>query len=133
MVGRHEVLRTVYVERDGEPAQPPLALNLFYLLTAYGRDNDAQRPFSHMLLGRAMSILHDHPVLGARLGECTLIVAGHDDRSAGEIFGHPDDMKFRSSMTLFEAAVPAVPMMITGIHRCSMIETNLAQLIGSLM
>ncbi len=49
----------------GEPTQPPLALNLFYLLTAYGRDNDAQRPFSHMLLGRAMSILHDHPVLGA--------------------------------------------------------------------
>jgi hypothetical protein len=44
---------------------PPLALNLFYLITAYGRDNDAQRPFSHMLLGRAMSILHDHPVLGA--------------------------------------------------------------------
>ncbi len=50
---------------EGEPTQPPLALNLFYLLTAYGRDNDAQRPFSHMLLGRAMSILHDHPLLGA--------------------------------------------------------------------
>jgi hypothetical protein len=52
-------------QHDGEAGQPPLALNLFYLLTAYGRDNDAQRPFSHMLLGRAMSILHDHPVLGA--------------------------------------------------------------------
>jgi hypothetical protein len=48
----------------GETAVPPLALNLYYLVTAYGRDNDAQRPFSHQLLGRAMSILQDHPLLG---------------------------------------------------------------------
>jgi Pvc16 N-terminal domain len=50
--------------RSGEVASPPLALNLFYLLSAYGRDNDAEKPFSHLLLGEAMSILHDHPVLG---------------------------------------------------------------------
>ncbi|MDN7179622.1 DUF4255 domain-containing protein [Caballeronia sp. SEWSISQ10-4 2] len=48
-----------------ETAMPPLALNLYYLITAYGRDNDAQSPFSHFLLGRAMSVLHDHPLLGA--------------------------------------------------------------------
>jgi hypothetical protein len=40
-------------------------LNLHYLLTAFGRDNDAQRPFSHQLMGRAMSILNDHPLLGS--------------------------------------------------------------------
>jgi hypothetical protein len=51
--------------RPGESGAPPLALNLYYLLTTYGRDNDAARPFSHELLGRAMSILHDHPLLGA--------------------------------------------------------------------
>jgi hypothetical protein len=50
--------------RPGETGFPPLALNLYYLLTVYGRDNDQSQPFSHELLGRAMSILHDHPVLG---------------------------------------------------------------------
>jgi hypothetical protein len=49
--------------RPGEEAPPPLALTLSYLLTAYGRDNDAQRPFSHLLLGRAMGALHDNPIL----------------------------------------------------------------------
>jgi hypothetical protein len=50
--------------RPGETGNPPLALNLYYLVTAYGRDNDQSQPFSHELLGRAMGILHDHPVLG---------------------------------------------------------------------
>jgi hypothetical protein len=50
--------------RPGESGTPPLALNLYYLLTTYGRDDDASRPFSHELLGRAMRTLHDHPVLG---------------------------------------------------------------------
>lgn len=44
-----------------------------------------------------------HPVLGPRLRECTEIVNGVDGRSANQIFGSPDDLKFRSSMTLFEA------------------------------
>jgi uncharacterized protein (DUF1810 family) len=44
-----------------------------------------------------------HPVLAPRLRECTELVLGIDDRSANAIFGHPDDLKFRSSMTLFEA------------------------------
>lgn len=51
--------------RQGEVGQPPLGLNLYYLLTAFGRDNDTQGPFSHQLMGRAMSILADHPLLGA--------------------------------------------------------------------
>jgi Pvc16 N-terminal domain len=51
--------------RPGETAQPVLGLNLYYLITAFGRDNDTQRPFSHQLIGRAMSTLHDHPLLGA--------------------------------------------------------------------
>ncbi len=40
-----------------------LALDLYYLITAYGHGNDEM--ISHRLLGRAMSILHDHPVFGA--------------------------------------------------------------------
>jgi uncharacterized protein (DUF1810 family) len=42
-----------------------------------------------------------HPLLGLRLVECTQAVLGHSERSAHDIFGAPDDVKFRSSMTLF--------------------------------
>ena len=42
-----------------------------------------------------------HPVLGPRLKECTQLVLDVENRSAEEIFGSPDDMKLRSSMTLF--------------------------------
>jgi len=42
-----------------------------------------------------------HPVLGSRLKECTQLVLDVDGRSAADIFGSPDDVKFRSSMTLF--------------------------------
>ncbi len=44
-----------------------------------------------------------HPALGPRLIECTRLV-GESGRSVAEIFGSPDDMKFRSSMTLFAKA-----------------------------
>ena len=48
-----------------------------------------------------------HPVLGARLGECTRTVLALDGRTALEIFGRPDNMKLQSSMTLFAAISPA--------------------------
>lgn len=44
-----------------------------------------------------------HPLLGARLRECTLLVRAVVGRSLQEIFGFPDDLKFCSSMTLFAA------------------------------
>jgi uncharacterized protein (DUF1810 family) len=43
-----------------------------------------------------------HPVLGARLKECAEAVLVHQGLSAEDIFGHPDDWKLQSSMTLFE-------------------------------
>ena len=43
----------------------------------------------------------DHPVLGPRLRECTRLVNLVEGRAIDQIFGYPDDMKFRSSMTLF--------------------------------
>jgi uncharacterized protein (DUF1810 family) len=43
----------------------------------------------------------DHPVLGPRLKECTRLVNLVEGRAIGQIFGNPDDLKFRSSMTLF--------------------------------
>jgi uncharacterized protein (DUF1810 family) len=44
-----------------------------------------------------------HPVLGPRLLEITAAANAHPEKSAAEIFG-PDDVKFRSSMTLFMRA-----------------------------
>ena len=42
-----------------------------------------------------------HPLLGARLAECAEALLGVTGRTAHEIFGSPDDLKLRSSMTLF--------------------------------
>lgn len=47
----------------GEIGYPPLPLNLYYLITAFGRDDDTAQPFGHQVLGKAMSVLHDIPVL----------------------------------------------------------------------
>jgi uncharacterized protein (DUF1810 family) len=42
-----------------------------------------------------------HPVLGERLRKCTELVNLVNDRTIEQIFGYPDNLKFRSSMTLF--------------------------------
>ena len=45
-----------------------------------------------------------HPILGPRLRECTRLVLEVVDSSLHDIFGTPDDLKFRSCMTLFAHA-----------------------------
>src|SRR3954451_5216121 len=45
-----------------------------------------------------------HPLLGPRLVQCTQAVLAIEGRSLRTIFGSPDDLKFRSSMTLFSLA-----------------------------
>lgn len=47
-----------------------------------------------------------HPILGERLRECTRLVHSVEGRSVNEIFGYPDDLKFRSSMSLFANVSP---------------------------
>jgi hypothetical protein len=52
--------------RQGKPGgegRPPLALNLYYLMSAYGENEDDPDPLSHRLLGLAMGFFHDHAVL----------------------------------------------------------------------
>jgi len=74
-------------------------------------------------LGRSATALHfglhsgaealaylGHPLLGDRLRHCTGLVLGVQGRSAHEIFHSPDDLKFRSCMTLFDAAMPTEPL-----------------------
>jgi uncharacterized protein (DUF1810 family) len=47
-----------------------------------------------------------HPLLGARLRECCGAVMAVEGKSPHDIFGSPDDLKFRSSLTLFDLAAP---------------------------
>jgi uncharacterized protein (DUF1810 family) len=44
----------------------------------------------------------EHPILGLRLRECTQLVMNVEGCSAEQIFSYPDNLKFRSCMTLFE-------------------------------
>ena len=52
-----------------------------------------------------------HPVLGKRLTLCTRAVLGAEGRTLHAIFGSPDDVKFRSSMTLFARAMAGREML----------------------
>ena len=59
----------------------------------------------------------EHPVLGARLRECTGIVATTRARTAEEVFGSIDATKLRSSMTLFHRASPGETLFVEVIDR----------------
>lgn len=58
-----------------------------------------------------------HPLLGPRLVTCTELVLAVPDRSVHAIFGSPDDLKFRSCMTLFNAAWPEQPVFGAALRR----------------
>jgi uncharacterized protein (DUF1810 family) len=74
---------------------------VFPQFAGLGRSEMAQQ-YAISSRGEAQAYL-DHSILGLRLRECTGLVNAVDGRSANDIFGSPDDLKFRSSMTLFEA------------------------------
>ncbi|MFI5844268.1 DUF1810 domain-containing protein [Catenuloplanes sp. NPDC051500] len=75
---------------------------VFPQLAGLGRSEMAQR-YAISSLDEARAYL-DHPVLGARLRECTRAVLDAAPRSAEQIFGGIDAVKLRSSMTLFARA-----------------------------
>ncbi len=52
-----------------------------------------------------------HPLLGQRLRECaSVVLAAPPETSLDDFFGYPDDLKLRSSMTLFSAITQAEPL-----------------------
>jgi len=61
------------------------------------------RKYAISNIAEAQAYLH-HPLLGPRLRECTELVTAVQGKSINEILGSPDDMKFKSSMTLFALA-----------------------------
>ena len=58
-----------------------------------------------------------NPVLGPRLRECTSLVLQVVGKSALQILGSPDDMKFRSCMTLFARAAPEEALFRTALEK----------------
>ncbi|MGZ4515361.1 MAG: DUF1810 domain-containing protein [Mycobacterium sp.] len=75
---------------------------IFPQLQGLGRSPTAAR-FAISSLAEAQAYL-DHDVLGPRLRECTRLVNAIEGSSVDEIFGWPDNLKVRSSMTLFARA-----------------------------
>ena len=75
---------------------------IFPQLAGLGRSSTA-RFYGISSIDEARAYLA-HPVLGPRLDRCTRIVLASESPSLHAIFGSPDDMKFRSCMTLFSLA-----------------------------
>ena len=81
-------------------------------------------------LGRSATALHyglasldearaywAHPLLGPRLKACAQQVLALEGRSALQVFGMPDALKFCSSMTLFECAAPDEPVFAQALDK----------------
>jgi uncharacterized protein (DUF1810 family)/uncharacterized protein YndB with AHSA1/START domain len=88
---------------------------VFPQIAGLGHSSTARR-FALASLAEARTYLR-HPVLGARLLECTGIVAEARGHTADEIFGAVDAMKLRSSMTLFMRAAPDQPLFRAVLER----------------
>lgn len=77
---------------------------IFPQLAGLGFSPMAQR-YAISSLAEARAYLA-HPLLGARLRECTELVLAIHGKTAHAIFGSPDDLKFRSCLSLFAEAAP---------------------------
>src|ERR1700752_3706664 len=77
---------------------------IFPQIASLGRSEISKR-FAIRNLQEAVAYLN-HKVLGSRLLECTGHVNATRDRKLEDILGYPDDLKFHSCMTLFNAAAP---------------------------
>ena len=88
---------------------------IFPQIAGLGYSTMAQR---YAISGRAEAVAYaEHPVLGPRLRECTALVNAVEGRTAHEIFGSPDDVKFRSSMTLFSLCLAAPDVFYAALNK----------------
>ncbi|WP_367159549.1 DUF1810 domain-containing protein [Kozakia baliensis] len=99
---QNAVMTAVHRELAAGKKQTHWMWFVFPQLAGLGHSSMAQRFALHSL--EEAQIYLKHPVLGGRLLDCTELVLNVNDRSAHDIFGSPDDMKFHSCMTLFRLA-----------------------------
>jgi len=81
---------------------------IFPQIKGLGHSSSAQK-YAIKNLDEATEYLN-HPILGSRLIECCELLLAINDHSIAEILGYPDDLKLRSSMTLFAAVKGANPV-----------------------
>jgi uncharacterized protein (DUF1810 family) len=74
------------------------------------------RKFGMASIAEARSYLK-HPVLGPRLRECTDRMLALPTQNIRSVLGDPDDLKFRSSMTLFSVAAPEEEIFTKAIEK----------------
>ncbi|MBC7685308.1 MAG: DUF1810 domain-containing protein [Bdellovibrionales bacterium] len=77
---------------------------VFPQIAGLGRSATA-RHYALASLAEAKAYLA-HALLGERLRQCCALVLAVEGRSAHEVFGDPDELKFRSCLTLFASAAP---------------------------
>ena len=99
---QHPVYDTVLAELRGGAKRSHWIWFVFPQLRGLGRSPTAAH-YGIASLDEARAYLA-HDVLGPRLAECTRLVLAIDGRSVEDIFGWPDNLKVRSSMTLFAHA-----------------------------
>jgi uncharacterized protein (DUF1810 family) len=88
---------------------------VFPQIQGLGHSPTAQH-FALALRAEAAAYLQ-HPALGPRLRECTRLVNDVTGRGIEEIFGYPDHLKFRSSMTLFAHATTDNQVFIDAVSK----------------
>jgi uncharacterized protein (DUF1810 family) len=99
---QHASYARVVVELEGGRKQSHWMWYIFPQIEGLGRSTMAQK-YAISSLQEARAYL-DHPMLGPRLRECTRLVSAVNLSPIEDILGHPDDLKFHSSMTLFAHA-----------------------------
>jgi uncharacterized protein (DUF1810 family) len=99
VAAQNGVYATVLAELHAGRKQTHWIWFIFPQMKGLGRSATAER---YAISSRAEAAAYlAHPVLGTRLLECTSLVNEINGRAIEEILGYPDDLKFRSSMTLF--------------------------------
>ncbi len=104
VTAQQPVMETVLAELRAGRKRSPWMWFVFPQLRGLGRSSTAHF-YGIASLDEARAFLA-HPLLGPRLGLCTKAVLECSAPSLHAIFGSPDDMKFRSSMTLFALVSP---------------------------
>ena len=88
---------------------------VFPQISGLGHSDMANR-YAIASLAQARAYLN-HELLGARLRECTELVLAVPNSTLLEIFGTPDDMKFKSCMTLFAKADPEDELFVEALRK----------------
>ncbi len=88
---------------------------IFPQIAGLGHSAMAQR---YAMANRAEALAYlAHPVLGRRLVHCSEILLAHPDKSAHQILGAIDELKFCSSMTLFDVVQTGIPVFGIALER----------------